>query len=120
MQARFILLIPVLFFVVSQIISICGAFDALSNLDCDGINDLSLEDIVFIDPFLHSHVEAKTSIGITDPEVCPKTPPRIFYVDELISASAPDWLLASNTKGGANTALSPPCNLWLNNRVLRI
>ncbi len=111
-----ILLVPMLLFIVSQVISICGAFDALSLLDTDGIDDMSLEDIVFIDPFLHSHVQAKTELGATEAEISTKSTTKVFYVDEIIKCNPQDLLVASTMKGDWN----PPPNLWLTNRVLRI
>lgn len=111
-----ILLVPMVLFIVSQVISICGAFDALSSLDTDGIDDMSLEDIVFIDPFLHSHVQAKTEISATEAEISTKNTTKVFYVDEIFSSVQEDLLVASIAKG----AVCPSPNLWLNNRVLRI
>lgn len=111
-----ILLVPMVLFIVSQVISICGAFDALSSLDTDGIDDMSLEDIVFIDPFLHSHVQAKTEISSAEAELLTKNTTKVFYVDEIYTFSPPDFLTARTMKGDWN----PSPNLWLTNRVLRI
>lgn len=111
-----ILLVPMVLFIVSQVISICGAFDALSSLDTDGIDDMSLEDIVFIDPFLHSHVQAETGFSTPETEVSTKNSIKVFYVDEIFPPVRQDLLVASTAKG----AVCPSPNLWLNNRVLRI
>lgn len=116
MTLRLILLVPMLLFIVSQIISICGAFDALSYLDTDGIDDLSLEDIVFIDPFLHSHVQTEPGFSSAEAAIGTKSTTRVFYVDEILSYGPESWRIERSTQ----CALNPSSNLWLNNRVLRI
>lgn len=111
-----ILIIPALMFVIAQIVSICGAFNALSALDTDGINDMSLEDIVFLDPFLRSHSDAKTILFEISDNFYNAVTTSVFYVDELVW-EGPQVLEFERAK---KVSGSPPGELWLTNRVLLI
>lgn len=111
-----VLMLPVLMFIVSQLISICGAFAVLSSLDTDDIDDLSLEEIVSVDPFLHSQGSAKTVNLAVNSAFKPVLTALAFYVDELPGAHPHNLSIEEI----ANYTGPPPPNLWLSNRVLRI
>jgi hypothetical protein len=116
MRFRFIVLfLPALFFIFSQIISICGAFEVMSLLDTDDIDDMSLEEIVSVDPFLHSPQKVKTALSVllTD---APHVSSFVAYVDEVVCKRTYEVRIECPDK----RSLSPPINLWLSNRVLRI
>lgn len=118
---RSVFFLPVFLFVVSQIVSICGAFDALSAFDDDGINDMSLEDIVFIDPFLRSienHQLSKHQAGLylADRQA-------LRAVHEILSACFCTAIEIDTPRvfvAAIENRLTPAPNLWLSNRVLRI
>lgn len=110
------LFLPTFLFIVAQIVSICGAFETLAAYDADGINDMSLEDIVFIDPFLRSHSDTKT--------VAVFRTVSSGGLISLIKLCLPVLLnepVQSLQERPARIAYrEPPANLWLSNRVLRI
>ena len=118
---RSVFFLPVFLFVVSQIVSICGAFDALSAFDDDGINDMSLEDIVFIDPFLRSienHQISKDQAGLflADRQLIHAVQVILaVFICTAIENDAPAVFSAA-----IENRLPPAPNLWLSNRVLRI
>lgn len=116
MKFRALLIAPIFLFLISQIISICGAFDVLATLENDGINDMSLEDIVFIDPFLNSHGCAKSVVFLSEPAVCSKPPVSVRFVDEIFAQPICNPSAESIEKGVAIR----PCKLWLSHRILRI
>lgn len=111
-----ILIFPALMFVIAQIVSICGAFQALSALDTDGIDDMSLEDIVFLDPFLRSHSDAKTILFDFGDKIYAAATTPVFYVDEIVW-EGPQVLEVERAR---KISGSPPGELWLTNRVLLI
>jgi len=117
MKVRSLLIVPIFFFLISQIISICGAFDVLASLEIDdGINDMSLEDIVFIDPILNSHGGAKSMLILSEPDFCAKPPVSVRFVDEIVTAPISN---PSNERIEKGIEIRP-CKLWLSNRILRI
>jgi len=109
------LFLPTFLFIVSQIVSICGAFETLAVIDADGINDMSLEDIVFIDPFLGSHTDSKNMVAF-----------RAERTGCLLSGFRSPFAARRNhcfplqERSLRVVYEEPPDNLWLNNRVLRI
>lgn len=110
------LFLPTFLFIVSQIVSICGAFETLAAFDADGINDMSLEDIVFIDPFLGSHCETKAVIAIrADASGCLVS---LVKIPLALLLSPP--LRSLHERPPRIAYREPPGNLWLSNRVLRI
>jgi len=110
------LFLPTFLFIVSQIVSICGAFETLAAFDADGINDMSLEDIVFIDPFLGSHSETRTVIVL-------RSDNSGFFIS--ISRIPAAFITVGeeqcfHVRPARIAYREPPDNLWLSNRVLRI
>lgn len=77
-----VLLLPVLMFIVSQIVSVAGAFNALNACDPGELEDLSLEDIVYLDPFLGSQIDLPTIYEAPD-ETPVVESAGTFYVDEI-------------------------------------
>lgn len=110
------LFLPTFLFIVSQIVSVCGAFETLAAFDADGINDLSLEDIVFIDPFLGSHTDTKTLIVFqADKAGC-----LVSLVRIPLAVLRMGPLQPLQERSVRMVYAEPPDNLWLSNRVLRI
>lgn len=109
------LFLPTFLFIVSQIVSICGAFETLAVIDADGINDMSLEDIVFIDPFLGSHTDSNNMIVS-----------RVEKTGCLVSGCRNPLAVRRHhcfplqERSLRFVYEEPPDNLWLDNRVLRI
>lgn len=110
------LFLPTFLFIVSQIVSICGAFDTLAAFDADGINDMSLEDIVFIDPFLGSHSDTKGVVVFR----ADSPGSLISMVKLVLPVLFCSPVRSTHEQPTRIVYTEPPDNLWLANRVLRI
>ncbi len=84
-------------------------------LDTDDVNDMSLEEIVSVDPFLHSHQKVKTALSLPI-AYSPHVSSFVAYIDEVVCKRPFKLRIECPDK----RSLSPPINLWLSNRVLRI
>ena len=109
------LFLPTFLFIVSQIVSICGAVETLAVIDADGINDMSLEDIVFIDPFLGSHTDSNNMI-VSRAE---KTGCLVSDFRSPLAVRR-HHCFPLQERSLRVVYEEPPDNLWLDNRVLRI
>lgn len=116
MTLRAVFFLPAFFFIVSQIVSICGAFEVLSSLHSGGMEDLSLEEIVFVDPFLRS-IE-RTSVHHLVPQRAVAQAVRVIL--KACLNHQPAAIEHDRAYYVAQIEVPRVPNIWLSNRVLRI